>query len=185
MSATEQRLFELAHQLGRELLSRRLRIVLAESCTAGVVAMAISDLPGISESFCGSAVTYRNETKSQWLGVSQQQLENPKIGPVSPQVAEQMCLGALQRTPEADLAVAITGHLGPHAPPDLDGVVYIAVARRGAQTATIQRRTLSDGEPPTRSLRFSRQREAGVLALQAVLTFLAQGLPAGRSGSSA
>jgi PncC family amidohydrolase len=177
MSMTEQRLFDLAHQLGRELKARKLKIVLAESCTAGVLSMALSDLPGISENFCGSAVTYRNETKAGWLSVSRDYLANPRIGPVSPHVAEQMCLGALEHTPEADLAASVTGHLGPDAPPEQDGVIYIAIAFQGEASATVQRRTLADAEPPTHSLRFSRQREAALLVVQAALQMLASRPP--------
>lgn len=132
--------------------------------------MALADVPGISEHFCGSAVTYRNETKAQWLGVARDHLANPKIGPVSPHVAEQMCLGALERTSEADLAAAITGHLGPNAPVEMDGIVFIATAFRNDRVASIQRRTLADIEPPTHSLRYSRQREAGTFVLQAILS---------------
>ena len=147
MSVTEQRLFAAAHELGSVLKTRRLRLVLAESCTAGVVSMAISDVPGISEWFCGSAVTYRDETKAAWLDVSRPHLADPKIGAVSPHVAEQMCQGALL----------------------WDGIVFIGVAIRGESGVTVQRRALQDSDPPTRSLRFTRQREAAELVIRAIL----------------
>ncbi|WP_437228691.1 CinA family protein [Planctomicrobium sp. SH661] len=172
MSDLEKQLFALAHQLGTELKSRRVRLILAESCTGGVVSMALTDVPGISDVYCGSAVTYRNETKAEWLGVSRRDLADSRIGAVSAQVAEQMCLGALQRTPEAELAASITGHLGPNAPAELDGVVYIGVAFR-SRPAWVQRRTLTVSEASAEhSLRHLRQREAGTLVLQAVLSAL-------------
>ena len=104
------------------------RFVLAESCTSGLAAAAIGSQPGISEFFCGSHVTYRNESKRRWLDVDTQDLES--LGPVSSTVAKQMAQGALQQTAEARFAVSITGHLGPESPDGLDGVVFMGVAIR-------------------------------------------------------
>jgi nicotinamide-nucleotide amidase len=104
------------------------RIVLAESCTGGLVAATLARVPGISEFLCGSAVVYRLDTKTSWLGVPESLLRDP--GPVSEPVARAMAIGVLQRTPEASLAAAITGHLGPQAPVDQDGLIVVAVARR-------------------------------------------------------
>jgi len=172
MATSDERLLSLAHGVGKTLKASQLRLVLAESCTGGVIAAALTDVPGISEFFCGSAVTYRNETKAQWLSVSRDDLANPAIGAVSRQVAEQMCRGVLQSTPEADLAAAITGHLGPNSPPNLDGVVYICVLMRGESTPMIQRSTLKDEISPPRSVRYARQRQAAMLVLQTILELL-------------
>lgn len=163
-----QDLLELAQRVGRGLQSRDLRIVLAESCTAGLVSSLLSTVPGISDHFCGSAVVYRNASKVEWLHVSEADLENPRIGPVSPQVAEQMCRGALERTPEATLAASVTGHLGPDAPPDQDGMVYIAVLFRDAAQPTIQRRTLTGITPPGVPLRQTRHHDAARMVLDAI-----------------
>jgi PncC family amidohydrolase len=114
----------LADEIGR----KRVRIVLAESCTAGLACAALAAHPGISEFLCGSAVTYRESAKREWLGVSADDLA--RFTAVSEPVARQMALGALLRTSEADWSAAVTGHLGPGAPAELDGVVYIAIARR-------------------------------------------------------
>ena len=75
---------------------------------------------------CGSAVVYREPTKTAWLGISPEDLRQHNV--VSEEIARQMALGVLRRTPEAHLSAAITGHLGPDAPDDLDGIVCMAVA---------------------------------------------------------
>ncbi len=121
---------ELAIQLRDLLCARRLRIVLAESCTGGNVAATLTRLPGISEQLCGCFVVYRNASKSNWLGISTQLLDDPEIGPVSCVVTEQLVLAALLKTPEADLGVAVTGHLGPGCPPKRDGQIVGAFALR-------------------------------------------------------
>ena len=121
-----QRLQPLCRLAADALEQLRWRVVFAESCTAGLVSAALGSIPGISEHLCGSVVTYRNRTKQDWLGIPRELLLNP--GPVSEEVVTWMARGALQRTEEADVAIAITGHLGPEAPPALDGVVHIGVA---------------------------------------------------------
>lgn len=149
-----------ASRLADELKRRNLRAVFAESCTAGLAAAMLAEVPGISEFFCGSAVTYREATKRQWLEVSPQDLE--QYTAVSEPVARQMAIGALKHTPEADVATAITGHLGPDAPAELDGVVFIAVAYRGSGGTVVrkvQRAILAADE------RTDRQREAAELLL--------------------
>lgn len=119
------------------------RVVFAESCTGGLVAASLARVPGISRFLCGSAVVYRLDTKAQWLGVPESLLINP--GPVSGEVAAAMAEGVLARTPEADIAVSITGHLGPDAPKNLDGVLYIARAVR-KQDLTQKRQAIKDQE---------------------------------------
>lgn len=110
------------------LVRRNLRVVFAESCTAGLVAATLARVPGISAHLCGSAVTYCETTKVAWLDVRPRDLARHSA--VSPQVARQMALGVLAHTPEADWSAAVTGHLGPEAPAEQDGVIYICIARR-------------------------------------------------------
>lgn len=110
------------------LARRKERLVLAESCTAGLVTATLAKLAGISEHLCGAFVVYRNEAKQKWLGVKRQTLA--RYTAVSEQVAEEMACGALRAAPTASWAVSVTGHLGPKAPPDLDGVVLVGIARR-------------------------------------------------------
>ncbi len=120
---------EAASELAQQLAARGVRVVFAESCTAGLASAVLATVPGVSQWHCGSAVTYREATKSSWLGVPPELIA--QWGVVSEPVARQMALGVLRATPEADVAVAITGHLGPHAPVELDGVVYLAAAAAG------------------------------------------------------
>ena len=118
----------------RDLLVRLgMRLVLAESCTAGRVAATLATLPGISAHLCGSFVVYRSDSKVRWLGISPDVLDDPHIGPVSSRVSSLLALAALEITPEADLAVAVTGDVGPGAPPQTDGRVFISSRRRQSQ----------------------------------------------------
>lgn len=116
-----------AGRLHHQLRTQGLRIVFAESCTGGLVSASMATIPGVSQYLCGSAVTYRDEVKVQWLGVQQKSIDENTS--VSEQVAREMAIGILQRTEQADIAAAITGHLGPNAPEGLDGVVFIAISR--------------------------------------------------------
>ncbi|MDP7204714.1 MAG: CinA family protein, partial [Pirellulaceae bacterium] len=104
------------------------QLVLAESCTAGLAASRLGGMPGISRHFCGSSVVYQEGTKQDWLDISASLLESQ--GAVSEPIARQMALNALQQTGTATLSASITGHLGPGAPAELDGQVFVGVAYR-------------------------------------------------------
>ncbi|MCA9024868.1 MAG: nicotinamide-nucleotide amidohydrolase family protein [Planctomycetaceae bacterium] len=172
----EDRLLSNARRLADVLQQADLRIVFAESCTAGLVAATMARVPGISSHLCGSAVVYRNETKTAWLHVSADDLANESIGPVSEEVAFAMATGVLKMTPEADIAASITGHLGPDAPADLDGLIVVSIAHRNAHTPEIHvhhtfRHQLTALEADVvvgQSLRDLRQHEATQFVLQAV-----------------
>jgi len=86
------------------------KLALAESCSAGLLAARIADVPGSSEYFAGGVVSYSNESKRDLLGVDQALLD--EFGAVSAEVAEAMAIGALERF-DADVSVAITGIAGP------------------------------------------------------------------------
>ncbi|MCB0827556.1 MAG: competence/damage-inducible protein A [Solirubrobacterales bacterium] len=86
------------------------RLGLAESCSAGLLAARIADIPGSSDYFAGGAVTYSDRSKSGLLGVDPDLLS--RYGAVSDEVAEAMAIGALERF-EADVAVSVTGIAGP------------------------------------------------------------------------
>ncbi len=103
---------------------------LAESCTGGLVSAAITEIPGSSEVFEASFVTYSNEIKNELLKVSQDVLET--FGSVSIATAWAMAQGALERT-HAHVAVAITGIAGPGGGSDQKpvGTVVFARAERG------------------------------------------------------
>ena len=115
----------------RLLRESRKRIVLAESCTGGAVAANFTVVPGVSEVFCGSMVVYRNDSKTQWLGLDPAMLADPEIGSVSPQTSQLLARQVLAHTPEADFALAVTGHFGPDAPAHLNRRIFVALVRRG------------------------------------------------------
>lgn len=158
----EEELFHAATTLAQELMATGQRIVFAESCTAGLVSATLARVPGISECLCGSAVTYRNDTKIQWLDVAANAIAH--AGVVSGVVAKQMAAGVLKATPEADLAVAITGHLGPNAPEDLDGVVFVGTAVRGDEPVAAKHTLPAD--VAEESIRLDRQKLAATIVLQ-------------------
>ena len=92
------------------LRARGWRMAAAESCTGGRIAQRITAVPGASDVFSGSMVSYSCETKQSALGVRAETLD--KYGAVSEKTAREMALGALQIT-EADVAVSTTGVAGP------------------------------------------------------------------------
>ena len=160
------------------LKKRGLKVVFAESCTGGLVAGALTRVPGISEYHCGGMVVYRNATKQAYLGISKKLLENP--GPVSAEVAIEMATRVLDLTREADVAAAVTGHLGPGAPPEFDGVIFFAIALR---TAPLPKRRMKTGRQKYQTLvqkhdcqssesRLPRQREAAERVLAGLADFL-------------
>lgn len=117
-----------ARRVATLLATKRQKVAFAESCTGGLVSGALTAIPGISAWHCGGVVVYRNETKHALLKIPPRLLANP--GPVSEPVARKMATVVLDLIPEATISVAVTGHLGPSAPPELDGLVFLAVAAR-------------------------------------------------------
>jgi nicotinamide-nucleotide amidase len=171
---SDRDLTDLAARVFEELRARSLRLVLAESCTAGLGAALLGRIPGVSEFLCGSAVVYQVETKARWLRVSRRLLRDP--GPVSREVATAMATGVLTSTPQADISAAITGHLGPGAPAAQDGLVFVAFAVRmpaGSPRVVLKRVELTDepgdrGDRPLQK-RLRRQRAAAVHLLDWIL----------------
>ncbi len=106
------------------------RIATAESCTGGLVATALTEVPGSSDVFVGAFVTYSNEAKTALLKVSSDVLET--FGAVSVATAWQMAQGVLAKA-DADVSVAITGVAGPGGGSDTKpvGTVVFARAERG------------------------------------------------------
>jgi nicotinamide-nucleotide amidase len=116
--------------------ARGKKIVVAESCTGGLVAAALTEFPGSSDTFQGGFITYSNDTKMGLLGVSEDVIDT--FGAVSIATAWAMAQGALART-NADVAVAISGIAGPHGGTERKpvGTVIFARARRGADPKEI------------------------------------------------
>ncbi|MDR0628106.1 MAG: nicotinamide-nucleotide amidohydrolase family protein [Treponema sp.] len=105
-------------------------IALAESCTAGLAADLLAQVPGASQVLWGSYVSYTEAAKIAMLGLDAGILR--RYGAVSRETACAMALGALQRSP-ADIAAAVTGLAGPEGDgsPVPVGTVWIATAVRG------------------------------------------------------
>lgn len=101
---------ELAATVIESLRNRGLSLSLAESCTGGMIAGTITDIPGASDIFYGSAVTYINDAKENILGVTHETLE--KHGAVSEECAREMAEGS-RRIYRADVAMSVTGIAGP------------------------------------------------------------------------
>ena len=116
--------------------ARGLMIATAESCTGGMVAAAITDIPGSSAIFDRGFVTYTNAAKIAMLGVRPATLD--AVGAVSEEVAAEMAAGALAHS-DAAIAVSITGIAGPggsaHKP---EGLVCFGIATAdGVRTETV------------------------------------------------
>ncbi len=117
------------------LLSGR-KLALAESCSGGLLAARITNLPGASAYFAGGVVAYSNEAKAELLGVEPTLIE--EHGAVSPEVAKAMSGGALERF-DADVAVSITGIAGPDGGTEEKPVGYVCFDARLADGTAIAR----------------------------------------------
>ena len=117
-----------------KLLERNLIVATAESCTAGGLAAAITDVSGASQIFRTGIVAYHNETKENLLGVPHEMLE--EHGAVSPEVACAMAEG-IARVAHADIGIGITGIAGPDGGTATKpvGLVYIGVCYKNRVTA--------------------------------------------------
>ncbi len=127
MPASDEELLELARRVGVVCRDRGIRIGTVESCTGGLVAHLITEVPGSSDYFTGGFVTYSNDLKTGLVDVPGDVLE--AHGAVSAQVARAMADGARRRL-AVDLAVAVTGVAGPDGGTAAKpvGLTYVAVA---------------------------------------------------------
>jgi nicotinamide-nucleotide amidase len=110
------------------LLTKQKRtLALAESCTGGLIANRVTNVPGASKIFLGGIVAYSNEVKEKFLGVHPKTLK--KFGAVSEAVAREMAEGARKKF-GADFAIAVTGIAGPGGGTKAKpvGTVFIALA---------------------------------------------------------
>jgi nicotinamide-nucleotide amidase len=118
---------------------RGFKIGTAESCTGGLAAAVLTDIPGSSDVFERGFITYSNSAKQELLGVPASILA--LNGAVSREVALAMAMGVLERSP-AHLSAAVTGVAGPMGglPEKPVGLVHLAAARRGGRTLHRERR---------------------------------------------
>jgi nicotinamide-nucleotide amidase len=112
------------------------RLGVAESCSGGLLAARITNLAGASAYMAGGVVAYSNEAKAELLGVDRDLLVSK--GAVSPEVAEAMAIGALERF-DADVAVSITGIAGPEGGSEEKPVGYVCFNARLADGTSIAR----------------------------------------------
>ncbi len=126
---TDEELLDLAERVGAACRAGSVTLATAESCTGGLIAHLITEVPGSSAYFHGGLVTYADAAKTTLAAVPQAVLE--AHGAVSAQVAVAMAEGARQQL-GVDVAVAVTGIAGPDGGTDAKpvGLTYVAVADR-------------------------------------------------------
>ena len=155
-------LVSLAARVIHENAEAGRRIALAESCTGGLVAAALTEIPGSSAVFDRAFIAYSNEAKREILGVQEDIIDT--FGAVSPATVWAMAQGALTHS-VADIAVAISGIAGPEGGTDLKPIGTVAFARslRGNDDVNAEERLL-DG-----SSRAAVRHQAALVALELLL----------------
>ncbi len=128
-----QETLDAARDLLAAMQARGLTLATAESCTGGLIAAALTAIPGSSAVVTRGYVTYSNDAKAEELGVPAEVLA--RLGAVSEETARAMAEGARARA-GVDLALSCTGIAGPGGatPSKPVGLVFIAAARLGAET---------------------------------------------------
>jgi nicotinamide-nucleotide amidase len=135
----DQDIVEAAKNLLDICKRKNLLIATAESCTAGLVAGTLTEVPGTSSILDRGFITYSNEAKHEMLGVPRDILA--RYGAVSPQTAEAMARGVLGRS-RVHLAVSVTGIAGPDggSAEKPVGLVFFACASRGGHIIASEQR---------------------------------------------
>ncbi len=166
MDGLDSRLVDAARLVIEANRAAGRRIAVAESCTGGLVAAALTAIAGCSDVVEAGFVTYSNEAKKSLLGVNRDILET--FGAVSVATAWAMAQGALNRS-EADVAVSVTGIAGPDggSPQKPVGTVVFARAVRGA-----------DPEDVIADTKLFADEGRGAIRIQAALVALDLLLPA-------
>ncbi len=149
-------------QIGDLLRAQNVILATAESCTGGLVADRITDVPGASDYFAGGIVAYANSVKTQTLGVSSGTLE--QHGAVSRETVLEMARGA-RRLLNADIAVSVSGIAGPGGglPGKPIGTTWVALAAGDGEWARL---FCWDGD------RGQNKRYSAEAALQLLLDYL-------------
>ena len=126
----------LEEVVGRLLVEKQLTLALAESCTGGYISHRITRISGSSVYYCGGAVTYSNQLKMRYLGVTAATLE--RYGAVSRETALEMSRGIRERT-EASIGLSVTGIAGPSggSPEKPVGTVWISIAQENRHEARL------------------------------------------------
>jgi nicotinamide-nucleotide amidase len=145
----DERLLREAENLLEACRARGFKLATAESCTGGLIAALLTEIPSSSDVVERGFVTYSNEAKSEELGVPGDLIA--AHGAVSEPVARAMAEGALSHS-HADLAVSVTGVAGPGGGSAAKpvGLVHLGLARRGAPTLHEELRLGDIGRGPIR-----------------------------------
>ncbi len=162
----QDEMIALARRVLDACRARKLKIALAESCTGGLIAAALTEIPGSSDVFERGFVTYSNEAKQEMLGVAGDLVA--AHGAVSPQVAEAMALGALDHS-RAQIALSVTGIAGPGGGSAQKpvGLVHFGLARSERPTLLVEKRfSGADGGMLSRE---EIRRQAALTGLRLVL----------------
>jgi nicotinamide-nucleotide amidase len=155
---------DAARELFAALSSRKLTMCTAESCTGGLIAALMTEIPGSSAVFERGFVTYSNGAKCDLLGVPATLIG--RYGAVSAEVAVAMASGAL-RASTADVSVSVTGVAGPGGGTDAKpvGLVHLAAQMRGSQPIESM---LTLGDMGRSAIRIETVRAALTLVRQAL-----------------
>ena len=145
-AALPDHLDDQAERLMHALCDRKLRIATAESCTGGMLAALLTDIEGASHGFERGFIAYTEESKTELLGIDPDLLKKNEA--VSKVVARAMAEGALARS-QADIAIGVTGFAGPAGKHE-QGLVHIALARRGRRTTHREEHFGAIGRGPVR-----------------------------------
>ena len=155
---------KLTEKIIQELTKKGQTISFAESCTGGRIAAAFTAISGASEVLHGACVTYSNDIKHQWLGVSNEILEN--YGAVSEPCVAQMLVG-IQKMTGSDYAIAVSGIAGPTGGTEFKpvGTVYIGIKTPFDQEVYHCHFNGSREEVQEQSTRFAIEKIAEVLEI--------------------
>lgn len=124
---------ESVKKIHRYFKNSELKLSVAESCTGGLISHLLTNLPGASQFFDSSVITYSNESKTSLLGVKASLIEDH--GAVSEEVARAMAV-AVRNKRKTDFSLSVTGNLGPEPIEEKRvGLVYMAVAWKRSTTS--------------------------------------------------
>ncbi|MDA9642675.1 CinA family protein [Nitrosomonadales bacterium] len=135
-------LINLTRVLGEKLLKQNIILTTVESCTGGLMAAQLTDIPGCSNWFDRGFITYSNQSKIDCVGVKKNTIN--KYGAVSQQTANEMALGGINNS-QGNLGLSITGIAGPSGGSKLKpvGTVFFAIAKK--QNIIFKHKAFFDG----------------------------------------
>ena len=156
-------------ELKELMLKKGLKLATAESCTGGMVAARIVNVPGSSEYFMGGVVAYDNSVKMKVLGVKAETLL--KYGAVSEETAREMALGVKELL-GTECGISTTGIAGPTGgtPEKPEGLTYIGVSV--GNRVEVFRFVFEDKDPDPVKRRNNRRRKATKKAIQLLVKML-------------